>query len=78
MHASFRNDSRGSVVIFLELWHQCELGDVPCLKLLSRRMQVASRNALRGSVANFLDSWHQSEVGDLPWLKRLPYKMHVQ
>ena len=77
MHVSFRNDSRGSVVNFLETWHQSELGDVPWLKLLSHRMHVAFRNASRGSVANFLDSWHQSEVGDLPWLKLLPYRMHV-
>ena len=40
MHASFRNDSRGSVVNCLELLHQSEPGDVQCLKLLSRRMHV--------------------------------------
>ena len=40
MHASFRNDSRGSVVNCLELLHQSEPVDVQCLKLLSRRMHV--------------------------------------
>ena len=68
MHVSFGTDPRGSVVIFLETWHQSELGDVPWLKLLSHRMHVAFLNESRGAVAIFLDSWYLSEVGDLPWL----------